>query len=87
MILKKSYNDYTEAEFIEFLEALYRANAIEPDETLAPLLIHFSTITEHPSGTDLIYWPDSEAQGGLQAVLNIIKDWRAANGKPGFKAE
>jgi len=85
MILKNNYSDYTESEFIEFLQEIYRANAEEPDEILAPLLRHFSTVTEHPSGTDLIYWPESDDQGELEAVLDIVKTWRATNGRPGFK--
>ncbi|BBH47957.1 bacteriocin immunity protein [Pseudomonas sp. KU43P] len=85
MIMKNNYSDYTESEFIEFLQEIYRANAEEPDEILAPLLSHFSTVTEHPSGTDLIYWPESDDQGELEAVLSIVKKWRAANGRPGFK--
>ena len=87
MTLKPSYDDYTESEFIDLLKEIYRANAEEPDGILDPLLEHFSKITEHPSGTDLIYWPENDAQGELEAVLNIVKTWRAANGKPGFKPE
>ncbi|MCI0912717.1 MULTISPECIES: bacteriocin immunity protein [Pseudomonas] len=85
MSLKTNYHDYTELEFIEFLKEIYRANTEEPDDVLDPLLEHFSAITEHPSGTDLIYWPENDEQGEPEAVLNIIKTWRAANGKPGFK--
>ncbi|MFZ5936162.1 hypothetical protein BGP84_22995 [Pseudomonas putida] len=85
MIIKPNYNDYTEMEFVEFLKEIYRANAEEPDEVLDPLLEHFAAVTEHPSGTDLIYWPENDDQGELEAVLSIIKSWRAANGKPGFK--
>jgi len=85
MSIKPNYSDYTELEFIEFLKEIYRANAEEPDEILDPLLEHFSAVTEHPSGTDLIYWPENDEQGELEAILSIIKAWRAANGKPGFK--
>ncbi|MNN35817.1 Colicin-E7 immunity protein [compost metagenome] len=85
MSFKPHYNDYTELEFIEFPKEIYRANAEEPDEILDSLLEHFSTITEHPSETDLIYWPENDDQGKLESVLSIVKQWRAANGKPGFK--
>lgn len=87
MILKKKYSDYTESEFLDFLKELYRANAEEPDEILAPLLDHFSKVTEHPNGTDLIYWPESDEQSEIEAVHSIVKAWRADNGKPGFKTD
>lgn len=87
MRLKNSYSDYTEPEFIDFLKEVYCANAEEADEVLAPLLKHFSEVTEHPSGTDLIYWPESDDQGELEAVLDIVKKWRTDNGKLGFRED
>ncbi|HEK1686703.1 TPA: bacteriocin immunity protein [Pseudomonas putida] len=85
MILKEALNEYTEQEFLEFLEEIERANEHEPEEVLSHLLEHFRRITEHPSGTDLLYWPASEKDGEPEQVIKIITEWRLANGKGGFK--
>ena len=48
-------------------------------------LEHFISVTEHPSGSDLIYYPEGNNDGSPEAVIKEIKEWRAANGKSGFK--
>lgn len=85
MKLKPSITEYTEAEFLEFLAYLDEVNASEPDEVLDPLLDHFELVTEHPSGTDLLYWPTSPELSEPEAIIKIVKQWREENGKPGFK--
>ncbi|MDU9390607.1 bacteriocin immunity protein [Pseudomonas sp. zfem002] len=87
MTQKKSIADYTEAEFLDFLRLIDEKNESAEEEELDALLDQFEALTEHPSGTDLLYWPETEAQGEIEQVLIIIKEWRAANGKPGFKPE
>lgn len=86
MTLKQKLNDYTEQEFLEFILEIKRANKNEPDDTLIPLIQHFETITEHPSGSDLFYWPESEYLSEPEQILKIVKEWRLENGKEGFKA-
>ncbi|MDK6923875.1 bacteriocin immunity protein, partial [Escherichia coli] len=49
------------------------------------LLEHFVKITEHPDGTDLIYYPSDNRDDSPEGIVKEIKEWRAANGKPGFK--
>ncbi|MFJ3075788.1 bacteriocin immunity protein [Pseudomonas sp. NPDC087029] len=85
MILKENLSDYTEQEFLEFLAEIDRANEDEPDAVLAPLLLHFRKITEHPSGINLLYKPASSKEGEPEEILRIVKEWRLANGKDGFK--
>ncbi|WP_016676051.1 bacteriocin immunity protein, partial [Yersinia pestis] len=46
---------------------------------------HFTKITEHPSGSDLIYYPEDGADDSPEGILELVKKWRAENGKPGFK--
>ena len=82
---KKTLPEYTEEEFLELIREIDRANEHEPDHVLGKLLQYFCDITEHPSGTDLLYRPVSEEQGEPENVLLIVKKWRADNGKPGFK--
>lgn len=85
MILKEHLSDYTEQEFLDFINEIDRANEDEPDEVLGLLLQHFRKITEHPSGINLLYRPASKKDGEPEQILRIIKEWRAANGKDGFK--
>ncbi|MFJ3075787.1 bacteriocin immunity protein [Pseudomonas sp. NPDC087029] len=86
MILKDQITDYTEQEFVEFLYEINRAIEDEPDKILIPLIGHFEKITEHPSGSDLFFRPQGSSQGEPEQVLKIIKDWRLANNKEGFRS-
>jgi len=82
--MKKTISDYTEAEFIEFLNSVLAANT-SPDEILDPLLFEFERLSEHPAGSDLIYWPEDGVQCTAEGITETVKKWRAANGLPGFK--
>ncbi|MFJ4155798.1 bacteriocin immunity protein [Pseudomonas sp. NPDC089752] len=86
MTLKENLSDYTEQEFLEFLSEIDRANEDEPDEVLTPLLQHFRKVTEHPSGINLLYRPATPEDGKPEKIIEIIKSWRLANGKIGFKS-
>jgi len=85
MKLKNSISDYTESEFIDFLNEIDKENVAETDDKLDVLLNHFEKITEHPSGTDLLYYAQSDADSTPTAITKIVKEWRAKNGKSGFK--
>ncbi|WP_205881600.1 bacteriocin immunity protein [Pseudomonas argentinensis] len=47
----------------------------------------FVAIADHPSGTDLLFYPPATRPDTPEGVLQEIKEWRAANGKPLFKSE
>nr|2K0D_X Chain X, Colicin-E7 immunity protein [unidentified] len=90
--LKNSISDYTEAEFVQLLKEIEKENVAATDDVLDVLLEHFVKITEHPDGTALIYEAAARAAanpggdgGGPEGIVKEIKEWRAANGKPGFK--
>ena len=85
MELKSSFSEYTEAEFLEFMKEIFQENIAETDEHLDKLLEHFEKITEHPEGTDLIYYAASDLDSTAEAITKKVKEWRAANDKPGFK--
>ena len=84
MGIKNSIAEYTEAEFLEFMREIFRENSAETDERLDQLLEHFERITEHPDGTDLIYYASSDAEATPEAITSKVKDWRASNSLPGF---
>jgi len=85
MNLKNSLSEYTEVEFLELMREIFKENIAKTDDWLDALLEHFEKITEHPEGTDLIYYAASDAECTPEAITAKIKKWRAANGMPGFK--
>ena len=84
MELKHSISDYNEAEFLELVKKICRAEgATEEDDN--KLVREFERLTEHPDGSDLIYYPRDDREDSPEGIVKEIKEWRAANGKPGFK--
>lgn len=65
-------SDYTEAEFLIFVQSVLAANT-SPDEILDPLLFEFVRLCEHPAGTDLIYWPEDMKQQTAESITEIVK--------------
>ncbi|HGO5301500.1 TPA: bacteriocin immunity protein [Vibrio harveyi] len=82
---KKSITDYTEAEFLLFVKDIFKENASDSDDVLDELLDVFEEITEHPDGTDLIYYPKKPGEDTPERIVKIVKDWRASQGLPCFK--
>ncbi|EAN1751307.1 bacteriocin immunity protein [Salmonella enterica] len=89
---KKSINDYTEEEFIEFLHEFRKAtrknNSLkgkELDAYLDNLMDHFIKITEHPKQGDLIAYPESPEAREPKNIIRIVKEWRKSKGLPLFK--
>ncbi|NUU36199.1 bacteriocin immunity protein [Pseudomonas sp. C2B4] len=78
--------DYTEKQFLELLTKICESGYATEKEQIDAVLL-FEELTEHPDGSDLIYYADSDEDSTPEAVLNKVKVWRSANGKPGFKAE
>ena len=83
--MKSSISEDTEDQFISFMQEIFKANKGAPDEVLDPLLDEFERITEHPAGSDLIYYPEEGADNSAEGITHTIKSWRAANGLPGFR--
>ncbi|MBV6824385.1 bacteriocin immunity protein [Pseudomonas sp. PD9R] len=83
--MKKSISDYTEAEFIRFIQKIRAANKSASDEVLGELLEQFRQLTGHPDGSDLIYYPEHGADNSNEGITETVKKWREANGLQGFK--
>jgi hypothetical protein len=83
--MKKAISDFTETEFIAFVNTVLPANT-GPDEILDPLLFEFERLSEHPAGSDLIYWPeDMSKTPTAESITETVKTWRESNGLLGFK--
>ena len=91
MKLKTTLKDYTEAEFLDFLKGFsnfpdgLQGRALEVH--LERLLEHFLVVTEHPEGSDVIFYPKEGQEDSREGILKEVKEWRAAHNKPGFKPE
>jgi len=84
--MNKSITDYTEQQFVQFVEEIRKANKSAPGDVLGELLEQFCETTGHPDGTDLIYYPEDGADNSAEGITRAVKEWRAANGLPGFKS-
>ncbi|ADU71346.1 bacteriocin immunity protein [Pantoea sp. At-9b] len=79
---KTKLEDYSESEFLGLIEEIFEAEGGEAYQDA--LIEHVCDISEYPNCNDLIFWSDEDLTP--QGILNEIKDWRAANNKPGFKS-
>ncbi|UQS13249.1 bacteriocin immunity protein [Pseudomonas sp. HS6] len=91
MKLKARLEDYTEAEFLLFITEFFEdTNGLTGDALgnyTSNLMRHFEEITEHPRKRLVLTRPINGREDSPEGVLEEIKEWRQANGKPGFKAE
>lgn len=83
---EKTISDYTEKEFLEFISTIFDPSKRTEEQGVA-LVTEFRRLTEHPGGSDLIYYPSDNREDSPEGVLKEIKEWRAAKGKLGFKPE
>ncbi|AIN20054.1 colicin immunity / pyocin immunity family protein [Yersinia rochesterensis] len=84
MNIKNNISDYTELEFLNFVKDIYYDTYSSEDEHVKAVL-QFETLTEHPDGSDLIYYPNDNREDNPEGIVAEVKKWRAENGKPGFK--
>ncbi len=83
---KNHITDYTEREFLELIKEIYKENdEADSDDLLDKLINHFEKISEHPDGSDLIYYPEGNPDPQPEDIVNTIKDWRKSQGLPCFK--
>ncbi|KAF2394025.1 bacteriocin immunity protein [Pseudomonas frederiksbergensis] len=85
--MKNDITDYAEGEFISFMHKLLAENKAATDDVLDVLLDQFCEMTGHPDGTDLIYYPEDGSSGSAEDVTRVVREWRAAQGLPGFKED
>lgn len=81
---KRNISDYTETEFLAFVKRIFHPENTTEDEDVNNVL-EFERITEHPDGSDVIFYPSDNREDSPEGVVKEIKEWRAKNGKPGFK--
>ncbi|CAI8941447.1 Colicin-E7 immunity protein [Pseudomonas sp. IT-P12] len=86
MNVSKSYDQYTESEYLELITKLFQGE-YSTEEELDILVHKIVDASEHPNGTDILFYPEENIENSPSGILKHIKEWRQANGKPGFKPE
>lgn len=84
---KQTMADYTELEFLELINSIINVENFKNEEQRNKLILKFRKLCVHPAKADLIFWPEAEGLDSPENIVRIIKDWCAANGKPGFRPE
>lgn len=80
----QAITELTESEFIELVKAIF-SEAKNPDDTrFKELFSCFTSIVEHPDGSDLIFYTFGD-DCTPDAITAAIKDWYTENNKPCFK--
>lgn len=80
---KAKLEQYTEAEFIRLVQEIF--DVVGGEAYQDELIEHVCTVSEHPDGSDLIFY-NNDDDITPQGIVEEIKAWREANGKPGFKS-
>jgi hypothetical protein len=83
--MKNKFGDYTESEFLALLQTIISHEGTEKE--IDTLVFHFEEISEHPSGSDLIFYPEDDVDDSAEGITRALKEWRAVQGLPGFKDE
>ena len=80
----KVISDYTEAEFLAFVRKICDAD-YETEQEHTRAVLEFDRLSEHPYRNGLIYYPQEGQEDSPEGIVKEVKEWRARNGKPGFK--
>ncbi|HAU5562289.1 TPA: bacteriocin immunity protein [Serratia fonticola] len=82
MNLKQRFEDYTEAEFTHLVSEICSAKGGEAYQD--ELLENFIAVTEHPEGSDLIYYSDDDDLTP-EKIIAAVRTWRRSKELPDFK--
>ncbi|WP_410737749.1 bacteriocin immunity protein, partial [Citrobacter koseri] len=73
MELKQRLEDYTESEFIEFLNEFFEnpgnLKGREFESHSNRLVKHFDKIVDHPEGNGLIFYPPDDREDSPQGII------------------
>ncbi|WP_286876704.1 MULTISPECIES: bacteriocin immunity protein [Pantoea] len=83
MKLKPRFEDYTEAEFTSLVQEIFNAEGGEAYQD--ELIEHVCSLSEHPEGSDLIFYNDDDDLTP-EKVVTIMRQWRKGQGLADFKA-
>ncbi|MBP5948818.1 bacteriocin immunity protein [Pseudomonas sp. P42] len=81
--MKNTFNECVESEFEALLQRIISHDGTEPE--VDKMVFLFEEVSEHPAGSDLIFYPEDGADDSASGITQTVKEWRAAQGLPGFK--
>ena len=75
--------EMTREEFLGLLKEIFdvKENRDVHDE----LIDQFEDLSQHPDGSDLIFYPENPEDSTPERIAEIVEEWRARKGLPGFK--
>lgn len=82
---KNCLSDYTFKKFVRLIDEIRKEDSATTDVRADALVLHFNKIVGHPSGMDLIYYPEPGADTTSAGIARTVMAWREANRLPGFK--
>lgn len=76
--------EMTREEFLDLLKEIFdvKKNRDIHDE----LIDQFEELSQHPDGSDLIFYPENPNDSTPERIVEIVEEWRARKGLPGFKS-
>lgn len=80
----KSIEEMTEQEFLAFVKTIC-TSAYSTSHQMDLAVQLFRDLSEHPDGSDLFFFPKGMIRDTPEGIVEKVKQWRAENGKPGFK--
>jgi hypothetical protein len=83
--MKNDISDYSQSEFFQLVSKICVVDYATEQEHIDAVL-HFEEMTEHPDGSDLIYYPENLEDGTPENIVRIVKEWRLSQGLPCFKS-
>ncbi|MFL1455560.1 bacteriocin immunity protein [Marinobacter sp. GN3S48] len=75
--------DMTREEFLSLLKKIF--DVTDCEEAHDELIDQFEELSQHPDGSDLIFYPEDPDASTPERIVEIVEEWRARNGLPGFK--
>lgn len=87
---KKKLEEFTEEEFLNFVRTIGDIPPGLPedeyDDYLTAQIRFFEDITEHPSKSDLLFYPRKGVEASAEGILQEVKEWIEKSGSAGFKS-
>ncbi|MCM5705815.1 bacteriocin immunity protein [Larsenimonas salina] len=82
-LFKPRFEDYTREEFMGLIKAIFDVES--NIDIYYDLVSHFSIVSQHPDGSDLIFYPGDPEGVTPEIVFDQVVQWRKAHSLPGFK--
>lgn len=74
--------DMTRQEFLGLLKRIF--DVTDCEKVHDELIDQFEELSQHPDGSDLIFYPENPEDSTPERIAEIVEEWRARNGLPGF---